>query len=73
MNPPVDEKIMELLITLDALKRASPKRITVVLPYYPYSRSDKKDQPRVPITAKLIADLLVTAGANRVLTCDCWS
>ena len=61
---------MELLITLDALKRASPRRITVVLPYYPYSRSDKKDQPRVPITAKLVADLLVTAGADRVLTCD---
>ena len=70
MQPPVNERIMELLITLDALKRASAMRITVVLPYYPYSRSDKKDQPRVPITAKLIADLLVTAGANRVLTCD---
>lgn len=70
MGTSVDEKIMELLITLDALKRASPKRITVVLPYYPYSRSDKKDQPRVPITAKLIADLLVTAGADRILTCD---
>lgn len=70
MNPPVDERIMELLITLDALKRASPKRITAVLPYYPYSRSDKKDQPRIPITAKLIADLLVAAGANRILTCD---
>ncbi len=70
ITPPIDEKIMELLITLDALKRASAGRITVVLPYYPYSRSDKKDQPRVPITAKLIADLLVTAGADRVLTCD---
>ncbi len=68
--PPVDERIMELLITIDALKRASAKRITVVLPYFPYSRSDKKDQPRVAITAKLVADILVTAGANRVLTCD---
>ena len=68
--PPVDERIMELLITIDALKRASAKRITVVLPYFPYSRSDKKDQPRIAITAKLVADILVTAGANRVLTCD---
>ncbi len=69
-KPPVDERFMELLITIDALKRASPRRITAVLPYYMYSRSDKKDQPRVPITAKLVADLLVTAGADRVLTCD---
>ena len=69
-RPPVDERIMELLITIDALKRASAKRITAVLPYYPYSRSDKKDQPRIPITAKLVADLLVTAGADRILTCD---
>lgn len=68
--PPVDERIMELLITIDALKRASAGRITAVIPYYFYSRSDKKDQPRVPITAKLVADLLVAAGANRVLTCD---
>ncbi len=68
--PPVDERIMELLITVDALKRASAKRITAVLPYYPYSRSDKKDQPRIPITAKLLADMLVTAGVDRVLTCD---
>lgn len=68
--PPVDERIMELLITIDALKRASAKRITVVLPYYPYSRSDKKDQPRVPITARLIADMLTVAGSSRVLTCD---
>lgn len=68
--PPVDERIMELLITVDALKRASAKRITVVLPYYPYSRSDKKDQPRIPITAKLVADILVAAGVDRVLTCD---
>ena len=70
MKPPVDERIMELLITIDALKRASAKRITAVLPYYPYSRSDKKDQPRIPITAKLMADLIVTAGADRILTCD---
>ena len=70
IKPPIDERIMELLITLDALKRASPKRITAVLPYFPYSRSDKKDQPRVPITAKLVADLIVTAGADRILTCD---
>ena len=69
-TPPVDERIMELLITVDALRRASPRRITVVVPYYPYSRSDKKDQPRVPITAKLVADMIVTAGADRVLTCD---
>ena len=68
--PPVDERIMELLITVDALKRASAKRITVVLPYYPYSRSDKKDQPRIPITAKLVADILVASGVDRVLTCD---
>lgn len=61
---------MELLITVDALKRASAKRITVVIPYYFYSRSDKKDQPRVPITARLIADMITAAGADRVLTCD---
>lgn len=68
--PPVDERIMELLITVDALRRASARRITAVLPYFPYSRSDKKDQPRVPITAKLVADLLVSSGVDRVLTCD---
>ncbi len=68
--PPVNERIMELLITIDALKRASAKRITAVLPYYIYARSDKKDQPRIPITAKLVADILVKAGADRVLTCD---
>ena len=61
---------MELLITIDAARRASAGKITVVLPYYIYSRSDKKDQPRVPITAKLFAQLLETAGANRVITCD---
>lgn len=68
--PPVDENLMELLITIDALKRASAGRITAVMPYYPYVRSDKKDQPRVPITARLVADLLTAAGADRVLTCD---
>ena len=68
--PPVDENFMELLITIDALKRASAKRITAVLPYYPYARSDKKDQPRIAITSKLVADLLRAAGANRVLTSD---
>ena len=68
--PPVNERIMELLITIDAVKRASAKRINVVLPYYIYSRSDKKDQPRVPITAKLIAELIEAAGATRVITCD---
>lgn len=69
-QPPVNERIMELLITIDAVKRASAKRITVVLPYYMYSRSDKKDQPRIPVTAKLFANLIEAAGANRVLTCD---
>lgn len=69
-EPPVNERIMELLITIDAVKRASAKRITVVLPYYMYARSDKKDQPRIPVTAKLFANLIEAAGANRVLTCD---
>lgn len=69
-QPPVNERIMELLITIDAVKRASAKRITVVIPYYMYSRSDKKDQPRIPVTAKLFANLIEAAGANRVLTCD---
>lgn len=68
--PPVDEALMELLITVDTLRRASAKSITAVLPYYPYVRSDKKDQPRVPITARLVADLMVTAGVNRVVTVD---
>jgi ribose-phosphate pyrophosphokinase len=61
---------MELLIFLDAAKRASAERITAVVPYYGYGRTDKKDQPRVPITARLVADLITTAGANRVLTVD---
>lgn len=69
-EPPVNERIMELLITIDAVKRASAKNINVVLPYFPYSRSDKKDQPRVPITAKLMAEILEAAGATRVITCD---
>jgi ribose-phosphate pyrophosphokinase len=68
--PPVDEGLVELLIMVDALKRASARRITAVLPYYPYVRSDKKDQPRIPITARLVADLLATAGVDRVVTVD---
>lgn len=69
-QPPVNERVMELLITIDALKRASAEKINVVLPYYIYSRSDKKDQPRVPITAKLMAQLIEAVGADRVITCD---
>jgi len=67
---PVNRSLVELLIMLDAFKRASAGRITAVVPYYGYSRTDKKDQPRVPITARLIADLMTTAGANRLLTVD---
>ena len=67
---PVNKSLMELLIMIDALKRASALRITAVIPYYAYGRTDKKDQPRVPITARLVADLLTVAGANRVLTVD---
>ena len=67
---PVNDSIMEMLIMIDAAKRASAGRITAVIPYYGYGRTDKKDQPRVPITARLVADLLTTAGANRVLTMD---
>lgn len=67
---PVNKSLVELLIMLDALKRASAGRITAVVPYYGYSRTDKKDQPRVPITARLVADLLTVAGANRLLTVD---
>jgi ribose-phosphate pyrophosphokinase len=70
ISSPVNSNLVELLIMLDALKRASAKRVTAVIPYYAYGRSDKKDQPRVPITARLIADLLTVAGANRVLTVD---
>jgi ribose-phosphate pyrophosphokinase len=67
---PVNNNLVELLIMLDALKRASAGRITAVVPYYGYGRTDKKDQPRVPITARLVADLLTVAGANRLLTVD---
>ena len=67
---PVNDMIMELLIMIDAAKRASAGRITAVIPYYAYGRTDKKDQPRVPITARLLADLITVAGAHRVLTVD---
>ena len=69
-SPPTNHNLMELFIMIDALRRASAKRITAVLPFYGYARQDRKDQPRVPITAKLIANLLVAAGANRILTID---
>ncbi len=67
---PPNDNLMELLIMIDALKRASAKRITAVMPYFGYARQDRKDQPRVPITAKLVANLLTVAGANRILTMD---
>jgi ribose-phosphate pyrophosphokinase len=67
---PVNKSLIELLIMLDAFRRASAGRITAVVPYYGYGRTDKKDQPRVPITARLLADLITTAGANRLLTID---
>ena len=67
---PVNENLMELLIMLDSFKRSSASRVTAVLPYYGYARQDKKDKPRVPITAKLVADLISRAGADRVLTMD---
>ncbi len=67
---PVNKHVMELLLMLDALKRSSAYRITAVIPYYGYGRQDRKDQPRVPISAKLVADLITTAGADRVLTMD---
>ena len=70
LSAPVNDYVMELLIMIDAAKRASAGRITAVIPYYGYGRTDKKDQPRVPITARLLADLLTVAGANRVLTVD---
>ncbi len=69
-SDPVNVNLMELLIMIDAIKRASPYRITAVIPYYGYARQDRKDEPRVPITAKLVADLITTAGAHRVLTMD---
>ncbi len=67
---PVNHHIMELLLIVDALKRASARRITAVIPYYGYARQDRKVQPRVPISAKLVADLITAAGTNRVLTMD---
>jgi ribose-phosphate pyrophosphokinase len=70
MASPVNRSIMELLIMIDAVKRASAARITAVIPYYSYGRTDKKDQPRVPITARLLADMITVAGAERVLTLD---
>ncbi len=70
LTAPVSDHIMELMITLDALRSASAKRITAVIPYYSYARSDKKDAPRISIAARLVADLLKTAGADRVLTMD---
>lgn len=69
-SPPTNHHLMELFIMIDALRRASAARITAVIPFYGYARQDRKDQPRVPITAKLVANLLVAAGANRVLTMD---
>jgi len=68
--PPVNDNLMELLIIIDALRRASARRITAVMPYYGYARQDRKAEPRVPITAKLVANLLTAAGANRILTVD---
>jgi ribose-phosphate pyrophosphokinase len=68
--PPANQNLMELLIMIDAARRASAQRITAVMPFYGYARQDRKDQPRVPITAKLVANLLTAAGANRVLTMD---
>ncbi len=68
--PPTNHHLMEMFIMMDALRRASAQRITAVMPFYGYARQDRKDQPRVPITAKLVANLLVAAGANRILTMD---
>ena len=68
--PPVDSHVMELLIMIDAFRRSSADRITVVIPYYGYARGDKKDRPRIPISARLVANLITTAGANRVLAVD---
>jgi ribose-phosphate pyrophosphokinase len=68
--PPTDQNLMELLVMLDAFRRSSAERITAVIPYYGYARSDKKDRPRVPVAAKLAANLIATAGADRVLTMD---
>lgn len=68
--PPTDQNLMELLVMLDAFRRASAERVTAVIPYFGYARSDKKDRPRVPIAAKMVANLIATAGAQRVLTID---
>ncbi|MFM8394474.1 MAG: ribose-phosphate diphosphokinase, partial [Acidobacteriota bacterium] len=68
--PPVDAHLMELLIMIDAFRRSSADRITAVIPYYGYARGDKKDRPRIPISARLVANLISTAGANRVLAVD---
>jgi hypothetical protein len=70
LTAPVSHHIMEMLILIDTIKRANVGRITAVMPYYAYGRSDKKDQPRVPITARLLADLVHAAGADRFLTLD---
>lgn len=70
ISSPVNDNLMELLVMLDALERASAGRVTAVVPYYGYGRTDKKDQPRVPITARLVADMLTVAGAERLLTVD---
>lgn len=69
-GPPANQNLMELLIMIDALKRSSPRRVTAVIPYFGYARQDRKDKPRVPITAKLVANLITAAGADRVLTLD---
>src|ERR671927_1288356 len=69
-SPPTDAHLMELLVMLDAFRRSSAERVTAVIPYYGYARSDKKDRPRVPISAKLVANLIAVAGAHRVLTID---
>ena len=69
-SPPTNHNLMEMFIMIDAVRRASATRITAVLPFYGYARQDRKDQPRVPITAKLVANLLVAAGVNRILTMD---
>src|SRR3982750_4196654 len=66
--PPTDANLMELLVMIDAFRRASAERITAVIPYFGYARSDKKDRPRVPIAAKMVSNLITTAGAHRILT-----
>ncbi|HDM74841.1 MAG TPA: ribose-phosphate diphosphokinase, partial [Deltaproteobacteria bacterium] len=69
-SSPVNDHLIELLVMIDAFKRASARRITAVMPYYGYARQDRKNKPRVPITARLVADLLTRVGANRILTMD---